>query len=97
MQVKYFLFAFLLFTSLCASAQKTIDAKGEPVIVNKDTLFQFYAPQGLFDPKERAEQRAKRGVDANEIAIAVHHVRPREDRARYENEVQVRESGLAYL
>ena len=45
---------------MCANAQKTIDAKGEPVIVNKDTLFQFYAPQGLFDPKERAEVVRKR-------------------------------------
>ncbi|HEY4194221.1 MAG TPA: mechanosensitive ion channel family protein [Mucilaginibacter sp.] len=58
--MKYYLFAFLLLTALCAGAQKTIDAKGEPVIVNKDTLFQFYAPQGLFDTKERAEIVSKR-------------------------------------
>ncbi len=60
MPAKYYLFAFLLFVSLSAFAQKTIDAKGEPVIVNKDTLFQFYAPQGLFDPKERADIVSKR-------------------------------------
>jgi len=60
MPAKYYLFAFLLFASLSTLAQKTIDAKGEPVIVNKDTLFQFYAPQGLFDPKERADIVSKR-------------------------------------
>jgi small-conductance mechanosensitive channel len=58
--MKYYLLAFFLFAALFAHAQKTIDAKGEPVIVNKDTLFQFYAPQGLFDAKERAEAVSKR-------------------------------------
>jgi small-conductance mechanosensitive channel len=57
---KYYLFAFLLFASLLTQAQNTVDAKGEPVIVNKDTLFKFYAPQGLFDAKERAEVVSKR-------------------------------------
>jgi small-conductance mechanosensitive channel len=60
MLAKYYLFAFFLFFALSTRAQKTIDAKGEPVIVNKDTLFQFYAPQGLFDAKERADVVSKR-------------------------------------
>jgi small-conductance mechanosensitive channel len=58
--MKYYLLAFFLFAALLAHAQKTINAKGEPVIVNKDTLFQFYVPQGLFDAKERAEAVSKR-------------------------------------
>jgi small-conductance mechanosensitive channel len=57
---KYYFFVILLCVSFSLRAQNTVDAKGEPVIVNKDTLFNFYAPQGLFDPKERAEAVSKR-------------------------------------
>jgi small-conductance mechanosensitive channel len=50
----------LLITVFCANAQKPVLAKGEPVIINKDTLFKFYADQGLFNPKERAAIVSKR-------------------------------------
>ncbi|MBS1523356.1 MAG: mechanosensitive ion channel family protein [Bacteroidetes bacterium] len=41
-------------------AQKAAEAKGEPIVVNQDTLFNLYAGQGLFDTKERADIVSKR-------------------------------------
>lgn len=43
-----------------AQKEKVPDTPGEPVIVNQDTLFKFYAAQGLFQPKERADIVSKR-------------------------------------
>jgi len=52
-------FCYLLITFLtaftAASAQNPVAvAKGEPVIINRDTLFVFHTGQGLFNPAERA-------------------------------------------
>src|ERR1700712_3834911 len=56
----YYLLIFFVIAALSARAQITSLPKGEPVIVNRDTLFKFYAPQGLFDPAERAGTVTKR-------------------------------------
>ena len=53
----------ILLGTITAFAQKPAPLTGEPVIVNKDTLFKFYANQGLFNPKERAEVVSKRISD----------------------------------
>ncbi|NVM61737.1 small-conductance mechanosensitive channel [Mucilaginibacter sp. SG538B] len=50
----YSLLILFLFAAFTTQAQKLPEKNGEPVIINRDTLFKFYAPQGLFDPKERA-------------------------------------------
>jgi len=60
MRKKYSLFLLLLLAAFPIYAQKAPVIKGEPVIINRDTLFKFYAPQGLFDPKERAGIVTKR-------------------------------------
>jgi small-conductance mechanosensitive channel len=56
----YSLLILFLFAALTTQAQKLPAKNGEPVIINQDTLFKFYAPQGLFDPKERAGIVTKR-------------------------------------
>lgn len=48
-------FQILLFAALPAEAQKIKPPQGEPVIINRDTLFKFYTGQGLLTAKERAE------------------------------------------
>jgi len=60
MRKRYCLLIFLLLASFLTHAQKAPAIQGEPVIINKDTLFKFYAGQGLFDPKERAGIVTKR-------------------------------------
>jgi small-conductance mechanosensitive channel len=60
MPKNYYLLILLLFAAFTTHAQKTVNAKGEPVIINRDTLFKFYAGQGLFDAKERAGIVTKR-------------------------------------
>jgi len=64
--LKVYVLLLLLSVTFFAAAQKNGPAKpapvttpqtpviGEPVIVKSDTLFKFYAGQGLFDTKERA-------------------------------------------
>jgi small-conductance mechanosensitive channel len=59
----HYLSIVLLVIALSANAQKIAPGKGEPVIVNQDTLFKFYAGQGLFSPKERAAIVSKRISD----------------------------------
>jgi len=54
------LLILLVFAAFTVQAQKTIDAKGYPVVINRDTLFKFYAGQGLFDAAERAGMVTKR-------------------------------------
>ncbi|WP_428328715.1 mechanosensitive ion channel family protein [Mucilaginibacter sp.] len=54
------LLTFLLLVSFQLFAQKTALPKGEPVIVNRDTLFKLYANQGLFNVQERAAIVSKR-------------------------------------
>ena len=63
----YYLLIIFLIASVTVNAQtaakgKTIQAtpRGEPVIINRDTLFKFYAGQGLFEPAERAQIVTKR-------------------------------------
>jgi hypothetical protein len=56
----YSLLILFLFAAFTVQAQKLPNENGEPVIINRDTLFKFYAPQGLFDPKERAGIVTKR-------------------------------------
>ena len=57
------LLSALLFAFQFTIAQKPVPVKGEPVIVNKDTLFKFYTNQGLFNPKERAAIVSRRISD----------------------------------
>jgi small-conductance mechanosensitive channel len=54
------LFFILLIAFGPAYGQKTITEKGAPVIVNQDTVFEFYAGQGIFTAKERASVISKR-------------------------------------
>ncbi|MEO3408206.1 mechanosensitive ion channel family protein [Mucilaginibacter sp. CAU 1740] len=56
----YYLLLLFIFSAFTLKAQLPAGVKGEPVVVNRDTLFKFYAPQGLFDPKERAGIVTKR-------------------------------------
>jgi small-conductance mechanosensitive channel len=63
----YYLLIIFLIASVTVNAQtaakgKTVPAipRGEPVIINRDTLFKFYAGQGLFEPAERAQIVTKR-------------------------------------
>jgi small-conductance mechanosensitive channel len=63
----YYLLIIFLIASVTVNAQtaakgKTVLAipRGEPVIINRDTLFKFYAGQGLFEPAERAQIVTKR-------------------------------------
>jgi len=50
-----------LFTAISVNAQqRALLVENAPVIVNADTLFRFYAPQGLFTPAERAAIVTKR-------------------------------------
>jgi small-conductance mechanosensitive channel len=60
---KPYLLFILLLSALFAQAQKPVANNGEPVIVQQDTLFKFYANQGLFTPKERAAVVSKRISD----------------------------------
>jgi small-conductance mechanosensitive channel len=60
MRKNYYLLLLLLLATFTTYAQKAVDAKGEPVVINQDTLFKFYAGQGLFDPAERAAIVTKR-------------------------------------
>ncbi|TWJ04300.1 mechanosensitive ion channel-like protein [Mucilaginibacter frigoritolerans] len=55
-----YLLLFLLITFDFAYGQKTVTEKGAPVIVNQDTVFEFYTGQGLFTAKERASVINKR-------------------------------------
>lgn len=57
-----FLIASVTVTAQTATKGKTIQTipSGEPVIINRDTLFKFYAGQGLFEPAERAAIVTKR-------------------------------------
>ncbi|WP_184550528.1 mechanosensitive ion channel family protein [Mucilaginibacter sp. FT3.2] len=63
----YLLILFLI-TSINVNAQKAAKAtpivptplSGEPVIINRDTLFKFYTGQGLFETQERAAVVTKR-------------------------------------
>ncbi len=62
---KYFLLAFCLLLVLKLSAQDesnptVLRAKGEPVILNNDTLFYIYTNQGSFTPFDRAEAIVER-------------------------------------
>lgn len=54
MRKNYYLLLLLLLTVFTTQAQNIPNENGEPVIINRDTLFKFYAGQGLFDAKERA-------------------------------------------
>jgi len=54
------LILILLINVFTVKAQKTVAVKGEPVIVNRDTLFKFYTGQGLLSPTERAAIVSKR-------------------------------------
>ncbi|WP_295714489.1 mechanosensitive ion channel family protein [Mucilaginibacter sp.] len=63
----YYLLIIFLIASVTVSAQTATKGKtiqtippGEPVIINRDTLFKFYAGQGLFEPAERAAIVTKR-------------------------------------
>ncbi|HVW97915.1 MAG TPA: mechanosensitive ion channel family protein [Mucilaginibacter sp.] len=73
---RFLLLPFIILFAFTVSAQKHLPVKkkvekaplvikpaGEPVIIKKDTLFKFYAAQGLFDPKERARIVTKRISD----------------------------------
>jgi small-conductance mechanosensitive channel len=60
MRKSYYLLILLLLAAFTVQAQKTIEPKGEPVIINKDTLFKFYAGQGMFNSAERAGIVTKR-------------------------------------
>lgn len=51
----YYLLILFIFSAFTSKAQLPTSTRGEPVVINSDTLFKFYAPQGLFNPKERAE------------------------------------------
>src|SRR5476649_1369442 len=63
----YLLILFLI-ASINVNAQKPAKAtpvissplRGEPVIINRDTLFKFYTGQGLFEAQERASIVTKR-------------------------------------
>ncbi len=55
-----YLILVLLIAAFSAKAQKPVPVKGEPVIVNRDTLFKLYADQGLLSAKERASLVSKR-------------------------------------
>ena len=57
---RLYLTIVLLAAAMAVSAQKPVAPVGEPVIVNKDTLFKFYANQGMFNPRERAAIVSKR-------------------------------------
>ncbi|AYL97348.1 mechanosensitive ion channel family protein [Mucilaginibacter celer] len=52
-KIYYLLFLFI-FSASTLKAQLPAGIKGEPVIINSDTLFKFYAPQGMFNTRERA-------------------------------------------
>lgn len=56
---RYF-FVFLLLVHSIAYGQKPITEPGAPVIVNQDTVFEFYTGQGIFTAKERASIISKR-------------------------------------
>lgn len=61
MQKKYVtLLLLLLLAATTVYAQKPIDTIGAAVVINRDTLFKFYSPQGMFSTKERAEIVTKR-------------------------------------
>jgi small-conductance mechanosensitive channel len=60
---RHYLFLILLIAAFSAKAQKPVPPKGEPVIVNRDTLFKFYTSEGPFSPKERAALVNKRIAD----------------------------------
>ena len=57
------LILLLFICAFIAKAQKPNLPPGEPVIVNRDTLFKLYADQGLFAVKERAQVVSKRISD----------------------------------
>jgi small-conductance mechanosensitive channel len=60
MRKNYCLLILLLILSFTTYAQNPVSLRGQPVIINKDTLFKFYAGQGLFEAHERAEVVTKR-------------------------------------
>jgi small-conductance mechanosensitive channel len=60
MPKNYYLLLLFLLAAFTTHAQKPVEAKGYPVIINQDTLFKFYAGQGLFEPAERAGIVTKR-------------------------------------
>ncbi|WPU93449.1 mechanosensitive ion channel family protein [Mucilaginibacter sabulilitoris] len=60
MPKNYCLLILLLLAAFTTQAQKKTDVKGYPIIINRDTLFTFYAGQGLFEPAERAAIVTKR-------------------------------------
>jgi small-conductance mechanosensitive channel len=60
MRKNYCLLILLLILSFTTYAQKPLSLQAQPVIINKDTLFKFYAGQGLFEAHERAEVVTKR-------------------------------------
>ncbi|GAA3973577.1 mechanosensitive ion channel family protein [Mucilaginibacter dorajii] len=60
MRKNYCLLILLLILSFATYAQNPISLQGQPVIINKDTLFKFYTGQGLFEAHERAEVVTKR-------------------------------------
>ena len=57
------LLQLLLLFAIPAEAQKKAHVQGEPVVLNQDTVFEFYTGQGLFTTKERAEIVTKRLQD----------------------------------
>ncbi|MDN3581502.1 mechanosensitive ion channel family protein [Mucilaginibacter flavus] len=54
MRKNYYLLILLLILSFTTYAQNPVSLQPQPVIINSDTLFKFYAGQGLFEAKERA-------------------------------------------
>ncbi|PWK74238.1 mechanosensitive ion channel-like protein [Mucilaginibacter oryzae] len=50
----YNLLICLLFSISAFGIQQPALPQGEPVVINGDTLFKFYAPQGMFNTRERA-------------------------------------------
>ena len=60
MPKNYCLLVLFLLAAFTTHAQKTVEAEGYPVIINRDTLFKFYTGQGLFEPAERAGIVTKR-------------------------------------
>lgn len=56
----YLLLVCFLIALSPVKAQKHVTATGYPVVINKDTVFQFYTGQGLFTPAERAQVVTKR-------------------------------------
>ncbi len=56
----HYIFLFFLFTCGTVYGQKPITEPGAPVIVNQDTVFEFYTGQGIFTAKERASIISKR-------------------------------------